>query len=266
METFKSRIRNGEILWGTMLSIFDSPDIAMILKAAGFDWFFFDMEHGYPNTDRLGAIFRYAVYEDIAGLVRIPDINKTEIFRALDMGAGGIVCPNVETVRQARELVRLAKYAPMGERGVSMTRPHTGYRQLDTQVYMSTVNRDLVLICQMESPLGVRNLDEILRIDGIDGVLIGPNDLTQAMGILNQLEHPDYLRALDDILLVCKRHGKFCGLSGKNLKSLYTYAGKGMQLMQWGTDVSLLMEHIHNGLELVRPCCNTQASKQKGSE
>lgn len=248
-ETFKERINSGEALYGTMLSMFDTPEMARILKEAGFDWFFFDTEHGYPNTDRLQALFAYAKMSGITGLIRISEINKTEVFRALDMGAAGIVCPNVETEEQARELVRLAKYAPLGERGVSMTRPHTGFRRLDAAAYMEEANRETVIVCQMESPLGVKNLDAILSVKGVDGVLIGPNDMTQSMGILNQLDHPEYLALVERVMETCSRHNKFSGISGKNLPALREYAKKGMRLLQWGTDISLLMDAIRSGLQ-----------------
>ena len=154
-----------------------------------------------------------------------------------------------ECEEQARELVRLAKYAPLGERGVSMTRPHTGFCKLDAAAYMEEANRETVIVCQMESPLGVKNLDAILSVKGVDGVLIGPNDMTQSMGILNQLDHPEYLALVEQVMETCSRHNKFSGISGKNLPALREYAKKGMRLLQWGTDISLLMDAIRSGLQ-----------------
>jgi 2-dehydro-3-deoxyglucarate aldolase/4-hydroxy-2-oxoheptanedioate aldolase len=249
---FKNKISEGKAVYGTMVSIFDNPDISRILKNAGFEWFFFDCEHGYPNIDRLYAIFGYAKMAGITALIRIPQINKTEVFRALDMGASGIVCPNVENFDEARELIRLAKYAPMGERGVSMTRPHTEYRKIEAIQYMEQANKDTMIFCQIESLKGVNNLDSILRVDGVDGVLIGPNDLTQSMGIINQLNNPDYLKTVEQIIASCKKHDKIAGISGKDLKVLRYWESRGAQLLQWGTDVSLLMEKIRNGLEEFR--------------
>ena len=243
----KKKLLNGQQVYGTMVSAFDTPEISRILKNAGFSWFFYDGEHGYPNADRLYGIFAYARFCGIPALMRIPEINKTEVFRALDSGADGIVCPNVETSEQAQELVRLAKYDPLGERGVSFTRPHTGYRKVNALEYMESANLDTILICQMESPRGLSNLDEILGIEGVDGILVGPNDLTASMGIINQLQHPDYLAAVERAFQLCREHGKIAGISGKDLNVLRGWGEKGATLLQWGTDVSLLMAMIRSG-------------------
>ncbi len=245
---FKERMRNGEAMIGTMLSVFDTPDIVRFMKNNGIEWFFYDAEHGYPNIDRLYGIFGYSKMLGLPGFIRIPEVNKTEIFRALDMGADGIVCPNVESVETARELVRLAKYAPMGERGVSLTRPHTCYEKINAREYMDRANAETVIICQMESPKGVAALEEILQIDGVDGVLIGPNDLSQSMGILNQLDNPEYLEAVDKILSLCKKYNKFSGMPNKDLKELEKWRNKGVQLLQWGTDVSIFTTMLRNNL------------------
>lgn len=248
---WKQKMKEGKASYGTMVSIFDDQQIARILKNAGFEWFFFDCEHGYPNVDRLYGVFACARAAGIPALIRIPQINKTEVFRALDAGAAGIVCPNVESLEEARELVRLAKYAPLGERGVSLTRPHTDYRKVNACDYMREANEETAVICQMESPKGAACLDQILELEGVDGVLIGPNDLTASMGIINQLENPDYLAMVDRIFDSCKAHGKIAGISGKSLQVLKGWEQKGASLLQWGTDVSLLMEKIREGLREV---------------
>ena len=95
----------------------------------------------------------------------------------------------------------------------------------------------------------MKNLDAILSVKGVDGVLIGPNDMTQSMGILNQLDHPEYLALVERVMETCSRHNKFSGISGKNLPALREYAKKGMRLLQWGTDISLLMDAIRSGLQ-----------------
>lgn len=244
----RERLARNEAVYGTMVTIFDNPEIARVLREAGLDWFFYDGEHVYPNYERVTAMFAYGQMAGMPSLIRIPEISKTEVFRALDAGAAGIVCPNVETVEMARELVELAKYAPLGNRGVSMTRPHTAYKKLDAASYMEKANAGTILICQMESVRGVENLDAILRVDGVDGVLVGPNDLTQSMGIINQLEHPQYIALVEKVIALCQKHGKIPGISGKDLAVLRRWKEKGMRLLQWGTDVSLLMTAIRGGL------------------
>ena len=248
MSDFKKQLANGKHTFGTMISVFDAPDIVRILHNCGLEWFFYDSEHGHPNIDRLYGIFGYARLVGITGLIRISEINKTEIFRALDMGVDGIICPNVESAEEAEELVRLAKYAPLGERGVSMTRPHTGFKKVNALTYMEQANNDTIIICQMESPKGINNLDTILAVEGVDGILIGPNDLTQSMGIFGQVDNAEYLEMVNSVIQMCKKHKKFSGIPGKDINDLKCWRDKGVQLLQWGSDVSLLMSKIREGL------------------
>jgi len=249
LNNLKKKFEMGESAIGTMISVFDIPALVNILKNCGIEWFFYDAEHGYPNIDRLYSIFGYARFIGLPGLIRIPEISKTEILRAMDMGVDGIICSNVKTEIEAREIVRLSKYAPLGERGVSLTRPHTSYKQLDALSYMEKANNNTMIICQMESLDGVNNLDSILKVNAIDGVLIGPNDLTQSMGILNQLDHPKYLAVVSKIIDICKKNKKIIGMPSKNIKMLNYWKDKGVQLLQWGSDVSLLMSKIKEELK-----------------
>ena len=249
IEKLRQKIASGEAVYGTMLTIFDHPEISRILKNAGFDWFFLDCEHGYPNIDRMYAMFGYAKMTGISALIRIPEINKADVLRVMDMGADGIICPNVETAEEAQELVRLAKYAPLGERGVSLSRPHTGYQKVEALSYMEKSNHDTMIICQMESLKGVGNLDTILSLEGVDGAFIGPNDLTQSMGILNQYDNPQYIETVEHVFKLCRLHGKIAGITNKDLKALLHWKSKGALLLQWGTDVSLLTDKISSGFK-----------------
>jgi len=245
---FKQRLLRGEPAFGTMITAFDSPELVRILKDCGLDWFFFDIESRYPNTDRMYSVFGYAKMLGITAFLRIPEANKTEVFRAMDMGVDGIVCPCVESVEQAKELVRLAKYAPMGQRGVSVAGPHTEYKARDFRSFMAEANENTILIAQMESVAGIERVDEILAVEGIDGVLIGPNDLTQDMGIYGQLDHPDFLALTDKVIDACKRHGKFAGIIAKDVKTLRKWQEKGVSLLQWGSDVAILSGKLREGM------------------
>lgn len=248
----KERLMQGECVYGTMVGVLDSPDIALMLQECGLDWFFFDAEHGYPDPQRMNSLFAYARLCGIAGLLRIPEINKTEVFRAMDMGVAGLIVPNVETPEQAAELVRLSKYAPLGQRGISMTRPHSGYRKIDALSFMETSNRDTLLIPQIESPVGIANLDGILAQEGIDGVLVGPSDLSQSLGIFGQTDTPLFAQQIDSILAGCKRHGKFAGIVDKSPAGLRRRREQGFRFLQLGSEVSLLTSAVRNGLAAVK--------------
>lgn len=248
MGGFKKKLQRGYRATGIMLTIFDNPEIVRILHNNGFDYFFFDTEHGYANYDRLYPMFAYARYEGIAGFLRIPEINKTEILRAVEMGVDGIFAPIVETADQARELVEHAKYYPKGSRGVNFMRPHTAYRKIDPKKYVDKANDEMFLVCLVESPRGVENVDAILEVDGIDAIMIGHNDLSQSMGLLGQTTHEDYLAAVETVLASCKKHGKFSGLSLDTVDQMAESMRRGVSLNQWSSDVALFAKLLSSNL------------------
>lgn len=238
----KEKLQNGKILMGTMVMAFDSPDAMRMIAHAGLDWVFLDTESVYPDPARLGTMLGYAQMAGLPAVVRIPEICKTEVGRVLDLGAAGIICPDVRSAEEARELVRLSRYYPEGERGVALDRPHTQYRVSsvrDKLQYMETANRQVMLICQIESLPGLEQLDAIAAVSGIDGLLIGPNDLTQAMGIFGQTEHPDFLAAVRRIIRAAEANGKYVGMSCGGAAACVPWADMGVRFFQVGTDASL---------------------------
>lgn len=242
MTDMKERLLRGELLLGTMVTVFDTPEIMCLAANAGLDWVFVDTESVYPDPVRLAAMLGYARTAELPAVVRIPKISKTEVSRVLDLGAAGIICPDVRSAAEARELVRLAKYAPEGERGVALDRPHTGYRLGSTEDklrYMEQANRRLMLICQIESLQGLERLREIVETPGVDGLLIGPNDLTQAMGIFGQTGHPDFLQAVKRVVDAAGGSGKYVGMSCGSAAACRPWAELGVRFFQVGTDVSL---------------------------
>lgn len=238
----KNMLQTGKTPIGTMLTIFDSPEAMRLIAGAGLDWVFVDTESVYPDPIRLGAMLGYAQLLGLPAIVRIPEIRKAEISRVLDLGAAGLICPDVRSADEARELVRLSKYAPAGERGVALERPHGGYRMMNVaekKDHMDRANRKTLLICQIESPAGSENVEAIAAVPGVDGLLIGPNDLTQSMGIFGQTDHPDFLAAVDRIVAAASAHGKFVGMSCKNVAACRPWAEKGIRFFQVGTDATL---------------------------
>ena len=242
MSTMKENLMGGRPLLGTMATAFDSPELLRLAANAGLDWIFIDTESVCPSPDRLSAMLGYAQFAGLPAIVRIPELTKAETGRILDLGAAGLICPDVRSAAAAEELVRLSKYAPDGQRGVALDRPHTRYQAGNTAEklhYMAEANRQLVLICQIESQDGLARVEEIAAVPGVDGLLIGPNDLTQAMGIFGQTNHPDFLEAVRRICEAAQRHGKAVGMSCGSVAACRPWAEAGIRFFQVGSDVSL---------------------------
>ena len=158
LHEWKTRIQSGEHLLGTMVTTFASADLPKILKACGFDFFIIDCEHGSFTTREVADMICVARAIELPGMVRIPELRREHVLHCMELGAAGLLLPNTETAEQARQLVDYAKYAPMGHRGVSLSRPHTDFLKQDSAAYMQSANRDTVLLCQIESQLGVSNI------------------------------------------------------------------------------------------------------------
>ena len=249
----KTRLRQGEHILGTMISVVDNPEIAKILKVCGYDFFIVDCEHGSFNFASVAKILAMARECGIAGLVRVPEVRREVVLKFMEMGASGLLLPNTDTPEQARALVEYAKYLPLGKRGVSMLNAHTGYEKVEDPIqYMRDTNADTILMAQVESPLSVKNIDAILDVDGIDAALIGPHDLTQSMGIYTQFGHPDYIAALDRVIASARRKGKFSGIHAMSASSLRPWISKGMTLNLCGNDASFLMDAAKHAAEEIR--------------
>ena len=240
MNTIKQRLRAGEQLLGTMITTFPSPDLVKILKNSGFDYCIVDCEHGSFTTREVSDMIGAGRGFDMPVLVRIPEIRREHVLHYMEMGAAGLLLPNTESAEQARKLVDYAKYAPMGHRGVSLSRPHTDFKKVNGPEYMKESNEYTVMLCQIESQAGLDHIDEIMAVPGIDAAMIGPNDMSQDFGILNQYAHPRMTAAFERVMEAAAAHGKWSGVHFGGAEPLKPWIQRGMQMNLWNSDSGLL--------------------------
>ena len=240
MASLKDRLRNGEQVLGTMVTTFSAPDIAKILQVCGFDFLIVDCEHGAFTTREVANIIAVARGIGMPALVRIPEMRREHALKFMEMGASGLLLPNTETAEQAKMLVDCTKYAPLGHRGVSLSRPHTDFKKVSGEQYMLQANDETILMCQIESRKGVENVEEIIAVEGIDVAFIGPNDMSQDYGILGQFEHPEIVAAFEKIVAAAQANGKWAGAHFGGAAPLKPWLKKGMQINMWNSDNGLL--------------------------
>jgi 2-dehydro-3-deoxyglucarate aldolase/4-hydroxy-2-oxoheptanedioate aldolase len=249
MMNLKERLQAGEALIGTMVTVFENPEIAKVLKVCGFDFLLVDCEHGAYDYSGVNRIFTVARESGIPPMVRVPEARREVVLKFMEMGARGLLLPNTETVEQARALVAYSKYYPMGNRGVSLLRSHTGFEKIDSATeYMKRANEENILMVQIESPIAVARIDDLLAVEGIDAAFVGPNDLSQSMGIMGQMEHPRFIEAIDRVIASAKRQRKFSGIHMMSVETLEPWAAKGMTLNLWSNDVLMMMNAAKAGL------------------
>ena len=249
----KERLISGEQVLGTMVTVFDNPDIVKMLKVVGFDFFIVDCEHGSFDYSKVAALLGMARAVDLPGLVRIPEVKREVVLKYMDAGAMGLLLPSCNTVEQARKLVEYAKYAPLGDRGVSLNRGHTEYKTIPSATeYMKKANEETILMIQVESPTSVSNIEDILAVDGVDVAFVGPNDLSQSMGIMGQTTHPDFIAALEKVIRAAKDRNKFAGIHLMVVEPLKGWMEKGMTFNLWANDVVMMMNCAKEGLKQLK--------------
>jgi 2-dehydro-3-deoxyglucarate aldolase len=186
---------------GTIISLPD-PRLLELAALAGSKWTFLDCEHGAVAPADLGRVLAGAP-EGVPILVRLPSNDEIWIKQALDAGAAGVICPVVEDAATTERLVRWAKYPPRGARSIGIGRAH-GYG-LSIAPYLEVANATTSVVVQVESITGAHALDEILAVDGLGGVFIGPYDLSASMGLVGQPEAPAVRDVIADIVRRCRR-------------------------------------------------------------
>jgi 2-dehydro-3-deoxyglucarate aldolase len=235
-DDFRQRLLSGETLLGTLLSL-PSPAVAEILADTGFDWLFVDGEHGAFGLRDIEHVLQ-AVDRRVSCLVRVPELSETAIKQVLDLGAGGIIVPQVNTADEARAVVAYARYGPQGRRGVGLARAH-GYGRRFRE-YLERANEEVTVVVQAEHVEAARNIEQIAAVNGVDAVLVGPYDLSASLGKTGQLDDPGVREAIDRITETCRQHGKPLGIFGVGAADVRPFMDRGYRLIVAGVDTMML--------------------------
>lgn len=205
----KAKLKKGEAVFGTFFNSY-SPDIAEIIGAAGVDFIVIDCEHGPGSPEGIVDCIRASEARGMTPIVRVTEDTRTGILRYLDIGAHGILVPQLKSVEQAKEVVRSSKYAPEGMRGMAVPRASTW--GLDGHDYTKMANEETFISVQCENVECLENIEEIAKVEGIDMIFLGPYDMSQALGIPGQIKHEKMLEAEKRILNAAKSAGIAAGI------------------------------------------------------
>lgn len=231
--SFRERLKRGEQVFGTMVTL-PASATAEILSEVGYDWLFVDAEHGALTVPDIQSILQ-AVSKRCACLVRVATCDEGEIKRVLDVGADGIIVPQVNTAEQAADAVRFARYAPEGCRGVGLARAHGfGFRFAE---YVEVANQRTTVVVQAEHRLAVENIESIVAVPGIDAVLLGPYDLSASYNKMGQINDPEVLAAIDRVTEVCQAAKIPLGYFGVTADAVKPWIARGYTLLVAGVDV-----------------------------
>lgn len=222
--------------WSTL----GSPEAACLMAGAGLDYLLVDLEHGRGGIDGLTVQTQALAAFDTAVMVRLPDHDAGSIKRCLDVGANALLVPQVDTAAMAEQILDAALFAKEGRRGVAVGAIPAADWGYAPDTYFKHANDALTVLVQIESPEAVQNLPEILALPRLDGVFVGPNDLSAAMGLFRQYDDPSFRNAFDAVLNATLAAGKVFGALPVPGLSVDQLVDRGAQIVPSGSDQTML--------------------------
>lgn len=240
MKNLKRRIKNGEAVNGCWLNL-GSSLTAEIVGSAGFDWVLIDLEHGSGNEKDVLSQLQAIEHFNTAAIVRVESASLQRIHRVLDFGAEGVMVPRIHSVEEAKLVVSGLRYPPGGSRGVAKMVRAAGFGKNFIE-YSSTANENILGVVQIETIEALTCLDEIAALDGIDVLFIGPADLTMALGIFGQLDHPLFKDAVKATINAAQKAGKATGILLFNPDDYNIYYEMGIRMIACGADATFVTE------------------------
>ncbi len=239
----KQKVHGGGIIYGTMLSMSRNPRWSTPMSAFGLDYVIVDTEHSPRGRDDIADFLAAFNFSGVVPIVRIPIPDSHYVTMALDAGAQGILAPYCETVEEAKEVVLAAKWRPLKGALVRKIVETGQFPSAATKEYLENRNRSTVCIVGIESTPGIAKLDDILKVDGIDAIFVGPNDLSVCLGHPDQYDHPDYEAALREILSKCKAHNTPTLIHHQTIPLTQKWLREGARFVLYSSDARTM----HNG-------------------
>ena len=259
----KAALATGNVQVGSILGQFRSAEIARIYKAAGFDWVFIDTEHGNFEIETVQDICRVASLIDLTPLVRVADVQYPLVARALDCGAEGVIFPRVESPELLERAVTWTKFPPTGTRGFGLSRGAVDYAALSMPQIMQYWNDNVMTVLQIETQRAVEAREELLTIEGVDAVIVGPADLSVSLGIPGEFEHPLLISAIESIMDTCSRRNIVPGIHVRVPKIAKMWRERGMRLLSCSNDGIMLLERATEIVHEVSKPTETSAVGQR---
>ena len=247
----KAALQSGRPVLGSWLQ-FGNPAVAEIMAKAGFDWLAIDLEHSTISIETAGELIRIIDLAGCAPLVRLSSNDPVQAKRVMDAGACGVIVPSIRSAAEARQAVQAVKYPPAGSRGVGLGRAH-GYGTRFAE-HLEECRNSSVVIPMIEQMAGVERADEILNVEGVDGVFIGPYDLSASCGVTGELDHPLVTAAVQRVLAAARAAGKVAGIHVVHPAAGLVAArvSEGFRLIACGGDMLFLVPAVQQAVKDMR--------------
>jgi 2-keto-3-deoxy-L-rhamnonate aldolase RhmA len=238
----RERLARGETVFGCGLQVYRAVEIPRAFAAAGFDYVFIDMEHGSFNLETVHDMVTASVDAGITPIVRVAELAYSLVARLLDCGAQGIILPRVEDPKLLEEALSWMRFPPAGKRGYGVNATMVGYEARTFPEIIEHHNRNTISVVQFESATAIDRADELLSLPGFDVAMVGPADLSIALGVPGQFDHPLLISTVDKLIERCNRHGVVPGIQTRGVAMAKMWAERGMRFVGAAAEHVLLLE------------------------
>jgi len=247
LEIFKEKLQKREVVFGSTFSSVNNIYLPKTFKGAGVDYMLFDAEHGNFNPENAVDMLQMCRAVDLPTIMRVQDCEYHCISKCLDMGADGVLIPRTETLEQVELAISSMRFFPRGRKGcggIGLLRPGEGIDEF---------NENRLLFLQIESPTGVKNLPEMLRLHGdeVAGIIIGPCDMSITSGTKLMTKSEIVISQIHDVIAICQQYEKSVGLN-LGTGDIPYWVGEGMNILWCGSDLGFMSAGVRNALQVVK--------------
>jgi 4-hydroxy-2-oxoheptanedioate aldolase len=239
-------------VYGTSLGEWLDPEVPVLLAAAGLDFFFIDTEHSATSYSQIKGLCRSARGAGVIPIVRVTENAPALISRALDVGAMGIIVPQIKTAEGARAAIDAMKFPPVGHRGYGLGSIVTDLKAKTAQEEVDSANRETLAVIMIESREGVENVEEIAAVPEVDVLFIGPYDLSLSLGIVEQFENSIFWNAVERIVAAARKSNVAVGLQSGNMDFLKRVRDMGASFLICGSETSVLLDGYKKALATIK--------------
>jgi 2-dehydro-3-deoxyglucarate aldolase/4-hydroxy-2-oxoheptanedioate aldolase len=240
----RKRLAEGGVALGCSISQLRSAEIPRLFSAAGLDWVFIDSEHGCFTIETIQDLVRSSLMLPITPIVRVADFQYDLVARALDMGAEGLILPRVDSPEVLAKAITWAKFPPQGVRGFGLTPPTVGYSAASFSEITAHLNRETLLIAQVETQAALDRCDELASVPGLDALLVGPADLSISLGVPGDWDSPKLGAGIDRVIEACNKHNRWPAIQVRNAALAKHWMSRGMKLIGCGNELTLLWNSV----------------------
>jgi 2-keto-3-deoxy-L-rhamnonate aldolase RhmA len=248
----KQALSEGRMQLGCGFGFFRSAEVPRMLMAAGFQWAFIDTEHGGFDLETVQDICRVSNLIGFVPIVRVTDLQYPLVSRALDVGAGGIIFPRVESPEILEKAVSWTKFPPVGVRGYGLTTVNTNYEPLSIAQVMEHSNANTLVCFQIETKRALEAREELLSVPGIDAVMVGPADLSISLGVPGDFQHPKMVEAMEAIRDSCVRHKVAPGTQTRTPALARFWKERGMIFLGCNSDSGMLLDRATELAKMIK--------------